>query len=160
EITCPDCGKVIAPEGAIADKLRCRCGEESAKKQTAVAPRPTKSCYVCGANLEGKKRLKDHLGRYWCKSCAEADERAKKHAGEVRCAECSRLFPEHKLVFFQTDRVCQTCFREREKALEKKISKAAGQKIQKTEEINKIKWMAIVVAVLLGLAFLFQFVFR
>jgi hypothetical protein len=78
EITCPDCGKVIAPAGAVADTRRCRCGEEQKRKAAAPAgpPKPAKSCYVCGADLVGKKRLKDHLGRYWCQSCADADERA------------------------------------------------------------------------------------
>jgi hypothetical protein len=63
-------------------------------------------------------------------------------------------------MYFQTDRVCQTCYKEREKVLERKISKAAGKRIQKGEEINKIKWMAIIAFGLIILATLFQFVFR
>src|SRR5207247_3443825 len=33
-----------------------------------------KTCYVCGKSLIGRVRLKDNLGRYWCKQCASADK--------------------------------------------------------------------------------------
>ena len=49
-------------------------------------------------------KLKDKLGRYWCKDCADADARAKKREEELRCPDCGRVFPDHKLVYFQTDR--------------------------------------------------------
>ena len=121
-VTCPDCGKVIAPPGAVESVLRCRCAENRGPKLSpdTVSSRPKisvpvdeiarsleaaesessasgsdkddtdtldaesaaaltsteKKCYVCGANLAGRVRLKDHLGRYWCKECAAADERA------------------------------------------------------------------------------------
>jgi hypothetical protein len=159
EITCPDCGKVIAPAGSVADARRCRCAEQEQRRATGVAvpAKPSKSCYVCGEDLVGKKRLKDHLGRYWCQRCADADERAKKREGELRCPDCSRVFPDHKLVYFGAERVCQSCYKEREKALEKKITKAAGEKIQKGEEINKIKWLAIIGIGLIVVAALFKF---
>src|SRR5689334_10942118 len=32
EVTCPDCGKVIAPAGAIDDSLRCRCAEKGRRR--------------------------------------------------------------------------------------------------------------------------------
>src|SRR4051812_2934084 len=108
DVVCPDCGKVIAPPGEVDDALRCRCGErgrsrispetvstrpslsvalpEQTKDDTdtlpaetaEAAPKQEKRCYVCGTALEGRTRLKDHLGRYWCKECAAADERVKK----------------------------------------------------------------------------------
>ncbi len=159
EITCPDCGKVIAPAGTIADNRRCRCGEQLAAG-TATPVKPQKTCYVCGTNLEGKKRLKDHLGRYWCTRCAAADERTKKKDGEHRCPDCGRRFPEHKLMYFQADRVCQTCYRAREKALERKIAKAGAERVHKSYEFNKLAWLAIVGIGLILLAVLFQFVLR
>jgi hypothetical protein len=183
DVVCPDCGKYIAPEGAVENHLRCRCGEARGPKVTAkeVSVRPSiktkiaipetpaaepekeseptgdttvsmsakKSCYICGADLTGRVRLKDHLGRYWCKDCSAADARAKRREDELRCPDCSRVFPEHKLVYFQTTRVCTSCFKDREKELEKKIKKAAAEKLHTRAEWQGIKWMAIIAGVLL-----------
>ena len=189
DVVCPDCGKVIAPAGAVEDILRCRCGEargptlrvEDVPVRPSISvpvpdpsrrsdpgtvdvdsiersPRATeKTCYICGKSLAGRTRLKDHLGRYWCKECAAADERAKRREAELRCPDCSRVFPEHKLVYFQTTRVCPTCFKAREKALEKKIVKSQIKKIEKTHEWTQLKWLAIIGGGLVVLATLFQF---
>src|SRR5690349_5476991 len=136
EVTCPDCGKTIAPRGSIDELLRCKCAEKPGfKKKTdtvddeiesfadgSVASKE-KTCYVCGASLAGRVRLKDHLGRYWCKQCASADKKAKRHEEKGRCSDCSRVFDPDKLIMFQNVKVCPTCFKAREKALEKKITK-------------------------------------
>lgn len=115
-----------------------------------------KKCYVCGKDLAGRVRLKDHLGRYWCKECAAADERAKRREDELRCADCSRVFPAHKLQYFQTHRVCSTCYKAREKVLEKKIVKATAEKLHKHHEWKTLKWMAIIAAGLILVATVFQ----
>jgi len=190
EVTCPDCGKLIAPEGAVDDVLRCRCADNRVPKSSLdrVPTRPRisvpipdpapaasdkddtdtldagaaaltsteKKCYVCGADLAGRVRLKDHLGRYWCKQCAAADERAKRREEELRCADCSRVFPAHKLQYFQTDRVCSTCYKAREKELEKKIVKATAEKKHKEHEWVQLKWMAIIAVGLILIATIFQ----
>jgi DNA-directed RNA polymerase subunit RPC12/RpoP len=158
EITCPDCGKLIAPPGEVADSQRCQCAELKRRQaeEREEVPRSSKSCYVCGTNLEGHKRLKDHLGRYWCPECAAADARLKKREDELRCPDCSRVFPDHKLVYFQTERVCQTCYKERERVLERKIAKYGAEKSYKSEEINKLKWMAIIAIGLIVIATVFQ----
>ena len=194
DVVCPDCGKVIAPAGAVEDVLRCRCSEAKGPKvrveevstrprisvpipdppaprstrdddtvdtdtfdQSSASPRATdKTCYVCGKSLAGRTRLKDHLGRYWCKQCAAADERAKRREAALRCPDCSRVFPEHKLVYFQTTRVCPTCFKAREKELEKKIVKSQIKKIEKHHEWKQLKWMALVAGGLVLIATLFQ----
>jgi len=188
EVTCPDCGKVIAPPGAVDNGLRCRCADNRVARTSpdSVPTRPRisvpipdpapaeddvdptdedaaaaltsteKKCYVCGANLAGRVRLKDHLGRYWCKECAAADARAKKREDELRCADCSRVFPAHKLQYFQTDRVCATCYKAREKELEKKIVKATAEKQHKEHEWGQLKWMAIIALGLIVIATIFQ----
>jgi hypothetical protein len=193
EVHCPDCGKVIAPPGAVDNVLRCRCAEKRTPKTSPdrVPTRPQisipmpepdpeppskgdtdtlgddaaaaaaltsteKKCYVCGANLAGRVRLKDHLGRYWCKECAAADARAKRREDELRCADCSRVFPPHKLQYFQTDRVCSTCFKKREKELERKIVKANVEKVHKSHEWGQLKWMAIIAVGLIVIATIIQ----
>lgn len=183
DVVCPDCGKVIAPKGAVENSLRCRCGEtrdsqlspdevsvhpsisvnvplaaertehaadEIEADETPSAPK-TKACYICGKDLTGRIRLKDHLGRYWCRECAKADERAKKREEQLKCPDCGRVVPENKLVYFQTTRVCTTCFKAREKELEKKIKKAAAVKIHEKSEWQSIKVMAMIAVVLLVL---------
>jgi len=167
EVVCPDCGKIIAPEGAIENSRRCRCAEndflpsasgtdldavDAPNSAAAAAPAVEKKCFVCGKDLAGRKRLKDHLGRYWCRECAKADERVKRREEELRCADCSRVFPAHKLQYFQVHRVCQTCYREREKSLEKKLLKTGIEKVQKKAEWTKIKIMAAIAVGLLIVA--------
>src|SRR5215470_6156709 len=140
EVICPDCGKVIAPRGQVDESARCRCAESARPKSRmqnlddeidslSSKPAEEKTCYVCGASLAGRVRLKDNLGRYWCKQCASADKRARRHEEKGRCPDCSRVFPPDKLQFFQNAKICPTCFKEREKALEKKIKKQAVETI-------------------------------
>ena len=184
EVTCPDCGKVIAPAGAIDDSLRCRCAESSRRRVSVEdvplrpslsvsSPEPApahsdtvddeiesfadgtaasreKTCYVCGKSLAGRVRLKDNLGRYWCKQCASADKRAKRHEEKGRCSDCSRVFDPRKLTTLPNNvRVCSTCLKQREKALEKKIVKQGIDSTHKRHEMTKLKWMAVVAAVLI-----------
>lgn len=173
EVVCPDCGKIIAPEGAIENNRRCRCAEndfapsasgtsldpvsaaeaaDAAVAAAASAPAVEKKCFVCGKDLSGRKRLKDHLGRYWCRECARADARAKKREEDLRCPDCGRVFPADRLVYFQVTRVCKSCYREREKALERKLAKSGIEKGQKRAEWTKIKVMALIAVGLLVLA--------
>lgn len=165
EVVCPDCGKVIAPRGSVSDSMRCRCAEAATSSARSSAPESDeltateKKCYVCGKSLAGRTRLKDHLGRYWCKECAAADERAKRRQDELRCPDCGRVFPEKKLVYFQATRVCSTCFKEREKVLEKKIVRDNFDKTHKRHEMKQLKWMAIAAIGLLLIGFILQQMF-
>src|SRR5438105_12657247 len=104
----------VTSQGTVDDDIET-FGENS------HATAKEKTCYVCGKSLAGRVRLKDHLGRYWCKQCASADKRAKRHEEKGRCPDCSRVFRPDKLVYFQNIKVCPSCYKHREKALEKKI---------------------------------------
>ena len=149
--------RISADQVSIKPKISVPIPIESpAKDDTDTLPAENdspvtreKKCYVCGKELAGRTRLKDHLGRYWCKECAAADERAKKRQEELRCPDCGRVFPDHKLVYFQVTRVCKSCYKEREKKLEKKITKAAAEKIHEKVEWSGIKRMAIIAGVLI-----------
>jgi hypothetical protein len=161
EVTCPDCGKTIAPRGSIDETSRCRCGEKLNKKSDTVddeiesfadgtAHSKEKTCYVCGASLAGRVRLKDNLGRYWCKQCASADKRARRHEEKGRCSDCSRVFKPEKLTTLPNNvRVCATCLRTREQALEKKILKQGITQVHDKHEKRKLKWMAIIAGILI-----------
>ena len=154
DVVCPDCGKYIAPEGTIEANLRCRCADEHALPSTPAAPPPStqKRCYVCSTDLSNRKRLKDHLGRYWCAECAKADERAKKRAAENQCPDCSRMFPPNKLFEHGTDRVCKQCHRKRLDEISRKLVHMGHAAASRRYELKHIKWMLIVLIVLLALA--------
>jgi hypothetical protein len=163
EITCPDCQKVIAPKGSIDESLRCICNDSLDMKDDtdtiaadAINAGAPKTCYVCNADLTGRVRLKDKLGNYWCKECASKDKRKKRHEQKYKCADCSRPFPKEKLKYFQNVRLCATCFREREKKLEKKIKKQVAETIHEKHEKTKILIWCLVVVALLGAALVFQ----
>jgi hypothetical protein len=155
EVFCPDCGKVIAAPGEIEESRRCQC----AQRQDEALSKAAKVCYICGKSLEGRTRLKDKLGRYWCKKCAAADERAKKRVEELRCPDCGRVFPEAKLVYFQTERVCSTCHRQREKAMERRIARIGLQGVRSRYEWDRIKWLALAFAILVIAAALRHYFF-
>lgn len=168
EVICPDCNKFIAPPGEVEETVRCHCGDDFSRPstrsfestqhgQTATAPRPTKSCYVCGVDLSNQIRLKDHLGRYWCEECTEAERRAKKREAELTCSDCHRMVGATKLFDYDDVRLCRTCMNMRVKAAKAKLKQYGVETAHKRTEINRIKWMAIIAGVLIALATLNMF---
>jgi hypothetical protein len=159
DVVCPDCGKYIAPEGAVEANLRCRCADEQAIPSAPAAPPPDtrKRCYVCSTDVTDRRRLKDHLGRYWCEECAKADKRAKQRALENQCPDCSRLFAPSKLFEHGTDKVCKQCYKKRLDEISKRLVHLGHAAATKRHEWKHIKWMLIVLIVLLVLATYHQF---
>ena len=157
EVICPDCGKYIAPKGSIDPATRCRCADEQSAPASAGSAEVRKTCYVCGADITNRKRLKDHLGRYWCGECARADHRATKRAKELQCPDCSRMFPPLKLMEHGDVRVCKTCYKKRLDETQKKLVKMGHAAASKRHEIKHIKWMLIILIVLIALATYHQF---
>ncbi len=155
EVVCPDCGKYIAAPDAVEAHQRCRCADEHAAAAPGAPAAPVdqvKRCYVCSADITHRKRLKDHIGRYWCDECAKADKRAKKRALENQCADCSRMFAPGKLFEHGQDKVCKGCYKKRLDEIRKKLVHMGHAAATKRHEIKHIKWMAIVIAVLIVLA--------
>ncbi len=160
EVVCPDCGKFIAPEGSADPSTLCRCADPEtfapAAFAAAAAHAPTeeqrKTCYVCGTDITNRKRLKDHLERYWCGECARADERAKRRAAELQCADCNRMFPPAKLFEHGEVKVCRACYKKRMAETEKKLIKLGHEAATRRHEMKHIKWLVIVLIVLLVLA--------
>ena len=157
DVVCPDCGKYIAPKGSIDPATRCRCGDEVAAPVDAGPLEQIKRCYVCSADITHRKRLKDHLGRYWCGECARADHRAKKRAKELQCPDCSRMFPPLRLMEYGDMKVCKSCYKARLDNAQKKLATMGRQAASKRHEIKHIKWMVIALIILLALATYFQF---
>jgi hypothetical protein len=157
EVVCPDCGKYIAPKGAVESAMRCRCAEMEAAPSVPVPQDTRKRCYVCSADVTNRKRLKDHLGRYWCGECARADHRAKRRVKENQCPDCSRMFPPGKLLEHGDDRVCKQCYKKRLDNTTKKLVKMGHAAATKRHEIKHIKLMLFILVVLIALATYHQF---
>lgn len=69
----------------------------------------SKVCCVCGADVAGKKRMKDADGHYWCYDCGMEDTVRKHPEQAVECVECHDKFPPTKLVEFDGSKVCSPC---------------------------------------------------
>lgn len=68
-----------------------------------------KVCCVCGADVSGKKRMKDATGRYWCYGCGLEDSVRKHPEQAMECPECHEKFSPGKLVDFDGRKVCEPC---------------------------------------------------
>lgn len=73
-----------------------------------------KVCCQCSEPLAGKKRMKDHEGRYWCMDCGERDRQKRlqtiKAPGDL-CAACHQKFPENKLQKWGHMLYCPKCYK-------------------------------------------------
>ena len=72
-----------------------------------------KLCCKCGVNVAGKKRLKDHDGRYWCAECHTADEKRKKLVAGGICAGCGEAFHGPGLTLIGDETFCKPCLKVR-----------------------------------------------
>jgi hypothetical protein len=72
-----------------------------------------KICCKCGADVAGKKRLKDHHGNYWCAECSAADEKKKRLIEGGICAGCGQHFPPHGVTVIGDETFCKACLKTR-----------------------------------------------
>ena len=72
-----------------------------------------KICCKCGLDVAGKKRHKDHEGRYWCAECNISDEKRKKLIANGICAGCGEPFPAHDLTVIGDSTYCKPCLKVR-----------------------------------------------
>ena len=72
-----------------------------------------KLCCKCGTDVAGKKRLKDHDGRYWCADCSAADEKRKRLIAGGICAGCGETFHGPGLTLIGDNTYCKPCLKVR-----------------------------------------------
>ena len=72
-----------------------------------------KLCCKCGADVAGKKRLKDHDGRYWCAECNAADQKKQKLLAGGICAGCGEAFHGPGLTLIGDNTYCKPCLKVR-----------------------------------------------
>ena len=72
-----------------------------------------KICCRCGADVSGKKRLKDSDGRYWCPDCSTSDEKRKRLIASGICAGCGEAFHGPDLSVIGDSTYCNRCLKVR-----------------------------------------------
>ena len=113
-----------------------------------------KICCKCGADVAGKKRLKDHHGAYWCADCSADDEKRKRLLDNGICAGCGDAFFGHDLTVIGHATYCKRCLKTR--ARKETGTFAANVKDMlsgsKDHEKRSVLIMLIVSVVLVGIA--------
>ncbi len=113
-----------------------------------------KICCVCGANVAGKKRMKDADGTYWCYECGMADT-VRKHPDQgVECIECHQKFPPSQIVEFLDKKVCQPCEGKLRQAKKREDARIAAAAEEARREAARKKQILIGVAVVAVIAIL------
>jgi len=169
DLICPDCGGIIGGSPEDPGKA-CTCwsnkgtsaGLEDGSQtsgdtviEKAPAP-PVKVCCQCGADLAGKKRLRDSRG-YWCYACHKLDQEKNKPKGE-KCDDCGRIVAVAALSDFEGRKICGICRNDRKEMAEAQrrrsgISSAHYDQLDK----KRLLWMLAIVAVLVGIIILRHF---
>ncbi|MCC6423665.1 MAG: hypothetical protein IT447_09335 [Phycisphaerales bacterium] len=142
---------------------------QSINLSDSVVAMPTKVCCVCGENVSGKPRMKDHSGRYWCYECGMADQQ-KKHnqtlsgttiqgVHELACPDCGKMFALAKLQIHEDVQLCEPCVTKRKAAAKREVVRIAAAQAEAEEIAHKQRfWLLIggVVAAILVLFFLIR----
>jgi hypothetical protein len=87
-----------------------------------ASPAGTKLCCVCGIDVAGHKRYKDHTGRYWCEECKQA---GREPGDGVPCPECHNPTAPDKWELYQDKRICQSCVVKKNQAAKRESSRMA-----------------------------------
>ena len=81
---------------------------------TEVPDRPeAKPCHLCGRDTTGRKRMKDHAGRYFCYDCGIIHSQQERRTRGLPCSECRRVLVPEKLYGEGSVRYCERCWAER-----------------------------------------------
>lgn len=87
-----------------------------------ASPPGTKLCCVCGVDVAGHKRYKDHTGRYWCEDCKQA---GREPGDGVPCPECHNPTAPDKWELYQDQRLCQSCVAKKRQAAKREAARLA-----------------------------------
>lgn len=131
----------------------------------SVVAMPTKICCVCGENVVGKPRMKDHTGRYWCYECGMADQQ-KKHnstlagttvqvAQELACPDCGKSIPTSKLVSHDGIQLCEPCVLKRKASAKREVVRIAAAHAEAEEIAHKQRFYLLISGVVGGIVVIF-----
>lgn len=162
-LICPDCGGVRGATEATEAGAPCTCANPSPSTTIYGAEAGSKICCICGTDVNGKKRMKDHEGRYFCYDCGTADNQRKKQVAATpgtSCAECQKPMPKDKLTDVAGELLCDRCRVERQlrrKREQARIAYAARDAQDQNRQIKLAVGVAIGVLILFAAAWYFFF---
>jgi hypothetical protein len=140
----------LSPDGSSGSNRQTLTDSFPSGHTTSSGRRP-KLCCVCGKDLVGKERLKDHEGKYWCPACAKADVENKQPAD---CPECHQQLTRGDLVAYEGRHVCKPCAEKLQMAAKRAAArvKAAEEEAQRQHERQRMMAIITITAVaVLGL---------
>lgn len=176
ELICPDCGGVVGATEHTEAGAPCRCFTGSASSaasaaattsvgtlmgtealaaegggggvavETAVAAKPAKICRLCGADLTGQRRYKDHAG-YYCADCNK-QHTLDEHQGRVRCGACGHLIKPESLTEYEGTKMCPSCYGEKQELKKQQIQRLGFKAARTREDFRQV---LLVAYILLGL---------
>jgi len=113
-----------------------------------------KICCKCGADVAGKKRMKDHHGAYWCADCARDDEKKKRMIEGGVCVGCGDFFQPHAITVVGQAVYCKACLKTRARHETAGFVNNVKDMLSgsKDHEKRTVLWMLIVSAVLVAAA--------
>jgi hypothetical protein len=156
ELLCPDCGGVVGATETTEAGPPCRCfvkdpadlekSGDTVSDAPAVEVPVAKLCRICGKDVTGHKRVRDHLG-YYCYECAKEQE-LKEHQGRVRCQVCGHLVKPESLTPYEGTKMCPKCHNERIEARQQQIKRMGFKGARTREEIRQLKNLLMIIGVL------------
>jgi hypothetical protein len=72
-----------------------------------------KYCCKCAKEVTHDRRMKDHLGRYWCYECGAADQARRGQGVSMVCPDCKKHFRPTHMLKHGEEYVCEDCHAER-----------------------------------------------
>jgi len=111
-----------------------------------------KLCCVCGEDLVGKQRFKDHDGRYWCPACAREDTIRKQPAV---CPDCRKQLTRGDMVAYEGSQLCKGCAEKRHLSAKRAAARIAAAELagEKQHERRRMLTIAVVTALIVVVGF-------
>lgn len=131
-------------------QIRLGAGEDIA----FTAP-SEKICCICGEDVAGKPRMKDHAGQYWCYECGMADQQKKQQslagvttvhpASKPFCPECQQEMSADQLTEFGGRRLCADCVEKLERSARREAARLAAAEEEAARMARNHRTLMIVI---------------
>jgi hypothetical protein len=108
-VICPRCGGILNATPGEPGVRACSCERGAVATAYGTSVQGAKICCVCGADVSGKRRMKDGTGRYWCYECGAADQLKRGTGMVMTCPRCQKQYPPIQMVKEGEDYLCRAC---------------------------------------------------
>jgi hypothetical protein len=122
----------------------------------SIAAGALKVCCVCGKDVSGQRRFKDHRG-YWCEVCHRDDARKSGKVIKMRCPECKNTVAENLMAEYNGQMLCGGCASQHKIDDEKAALRMAIYVREQKEKKKRYLQIAIAAACIIGVYVLYKF---